>query len=90
MSKFTDIELEYLKTQRLGRLATVNKNGEPQIAPVTFRYDADNKQLQKNYGQRVSDGDLTVYQDARRPDKPTGCLSQKCPLDSLPLWRSFW
>jgi hypothetical protein len=35
MSKFTDIELEYLKTQRLGRLATVNKNGEPQIAPVT-------------------------------------------------------
>lgn len=41
MSKFTDIELEYLQTQRLGRLATVNKNGEPQIAPVTFRYNAD-------------------------------------------------
>jgi pyridoxamine 5'-phosphate oxidase family protein len=41
MSKFTDIELEYLQTQRLGRLATVNKNGEPQIAPVTFRYNDD-------------------------------------------------
>ena len=41
MSKFTDIELEYLKTQRLGRLATINKNGEPQIAPVTFRYNAE-------------------------------------------------
>jgi pyridoxamine 5'-phosphate oxidase family protein len=41
MSKFTPIELEYLQTQRLGRLATVNKNGEPQIAPVTFRYDAE-------------------------------------------------
>ena len=41
MSKFTDIELEYLQTQRLGRLATVNKNGEPQIAPVTFRYNAE-------------------------------------------------
>jgi pyridoxamine 5'-phosphate oxidase family protein len=41
MSKFTDIELEYLKTQRLGRLATVNKSGEPQIAPVTFRYNAE-------------------------------------------------
>jgi pyridoxamine 5'-phosphate oxidase family protein len=41
MSKFTDIELEYLKTQRLGRLATVNKNGEPQIAPVTFRYNTE-------------------------------------------------
>ncbi len=24
MSKFTDIELEYLKTQRLGRLATIS------------------------------------------------------------------
>ena len=41
MSKFTDIELEYLKTQRLGRLATVNKDGQPQIAPVTFRYNAE-------------------------------------------------
>ena len=41
MSKFTDIELEYLKTQRLGRLATVNKNGEPQIAPVTYRYNTE-------------------------------------------------
>jgi len=41
ISKFTDIELEYLKTQRLGRLATVNKNGEPQIAPVTFRYNTE-------------------------------------------------
>ena len=41
MSKFTDIELEYLQTQRLGRLATINKYGEPQIAPVTFRYNAE-------------------------------------------------
>jgi pyridoxamine 5'-phosphate oxidase family protein len=41
MSKFTEAELEYLKTQRLGRLATVNKNGEPQIAPVTFHYNAE-------------------------------------------------
>ena len=41
MSKFTDIELEYLKTQRLGRLATINKDGEPQIAPVTFFYNAE-------------------------------------------------
>jgi pyridoxamine 5'-phosphate oxidase family protein len=41
MSKFTDFELEYLKTQRLGRLATINKNGEPQIAPATFHYNAE-------------------------------------------------
>ncbi len=41
MSRFTDTELEYLQTQRLGRLATINKNGEPQIAPVTFSYNAE-------------------------------------------------
>jgi len=41
MSKFTDSELEYVQGQQLGRLATINKNGEPQIAPVTFKYNAD-------------------------------------------------
>ena len=41
MSEFLESELEYLKTQQLGRLATVNKNGEPQIAPVTFLYNAE-------------------------------------------------
>ena len=32
MSKFTEAELAYLRTQRLGRLATVNERGEPQVA----------------------------------------------------------
>ena len=41
MSNFTPKEIEYLTSQRLGRLATVNPAGKPQIAPVTFRYNAD-------------------------------------------------
>ncbi len=41
MSKFTEAELEYLKTQRLGRLATVNQRGEPQVAAVGFHYNAE-------------------------------------------------
>ena len=41
MSKFTEAELEYLKMQWTGRLATVNKLGEPQNTPVTFRYNAE-------------------------------------------------
>lgn len=40
MSVFTDKELEYLASQRLGRLATVNSKGQPQNAPVGFRYNA--------------------------------------------------
>jgi pyridoxamine 5'-phosphate oxidase family protein len=41
VSKFTEAELEYLQTQRLGRLATVNKGGEPQVAAVGFRYNPE-------------------------------------------------
>lgn len=41
MSVFTSLELDYLKSQRLGRLATVDAKGQPQNAPVGFRYNAD-------------------------------------------------
>jgi pyridoxamine 5'-phosphate oxidase family protein len=41
MSVFTDNEIEYMKGQKLGRLATVREDGAPQIAPVGFRYNAD-------------------------------------------------
>jgi len=36
---FTDTELEYLSTQRLGRLATARPNGTLQVSPVGFRYN---------------------------------------------------
>jgi pyridoxamine 5'-phosphate oxidase family protein len=36
---FTDTELAYLATQRLGRLATVDANGAPQNNPVSFFYN---------------------------------------------------
>lgn len=38
---FTDIELKYLATQRLGRLATVQPDGTLQVSPVGFSYNAD-------------------------------------------------
>jgi pyridoxamine 5'-phosphate oxidase family protein len=41
MSVFTDNELAYLRSQRLGRLATVRPDGSPQIAPVGFHYNAE-------------------------------------------------
>lgn len=41
MSKFSAEELAYLQTPRLGRLATVNERGEPQVAAVGFRYNPD-------------------------------------------------
>ena len=41
MSKFSEAELEYLRSQRLGRLATVNQRGEPQVAAVGFHYNPE-------------------------------------------------
>jgi pyridoxamine 5'-phosphate oxidase family protein len=33
---FTDAEREYLNSQRLGRLVTLDRNGAPQVRPVGF------------------------------------------------------
>ena len=41
MSTFTEAELVYLQSQRLGRLATVNHRGEPQVAAVGFHYNPE-------------------------------------------------
>jgi pyridoxamine 5'-phosphate oxidase family protein len=37
---FTDAELGYLASQRLGRLATAQPNGTLQVNPVGFRYNS--------------------------------------------------
>ncbi len=34
MSSFSPQEIEYFQNQRLGRLATVNKAGEPRVAGI--------------------------------------------------------
>ena len=40
-SIFTPAEIEYLKSQRLCRIATVGSNGQPHVTPVAFRYNPD-------------------------------------------------
>lgn len=41
MNPFTEKEIEYLRGQPLGRLATVGADGSPHIVPVGFRVDAE-------------------------------------------------
>jgi pyridoxamine 5'-phosphate oxidase family protein len=36
---FSAAEIDYLTTQRLGRLATVQPGGAPQVSPVGFEYN---------------------------------------------------
>ncbi len=40
-SVFTPAEIAYLKSQRLGRLATVDPGGQPHVVPVGFQYNPD-------------------------------------------------
>jgi pyridoxamine 5'-phosphate oxidase family protein len=42
MSAFTEAEIAYLKSQRLGRLATVGRDSQPHVMPVGYRYNAEN------------------------------------------------
>ena len=41
MNRFSTAEKEYMRSQRLGRLATVNSAGEPHVVPVSFRHNAE-------------------------------------------------
>ncbi len=41
MSVFTGNELDYLQKQRLGRLASVDVDGNPHVVPVGFRYNPE-------------------------------------------------
>ena len=40
MTVFSELELEYLATQKLGRLAAVGADGAPFVTPVGFRYNS--------------------------------------------------
>jgi pyridoxamine 5'-phosphate oxidase family protein len=39
MPSFSDAQIEYMASQRLGRLATVGKDRTPHVVPVTFRHN---------------------------------------------------
>ena len=41
MAVFSDKELEYLRSQRLARIATVDSSGRPHVVPVGFRLSVD-------------------------------------------------
>jgi len=38
---FTQKEIAYINSQHLARLATVSKSGQPDVAPVGFRFDGE-------------------------------------------------
>ena len=41
MVEFTRAQIEYLSTQRLGRIATAGADGKPHVVPTSFRHNPD-------------------------------------------------
>ena len=79
MSNFSPAEIEYLKSQRLGRLATVNKKGEPHVVPVSFRYNAEFDTIDIG-GRNISP--TKKYRDAARQGRVAFVVD-----DVLPPWK---
>lgn len=46
MSTFTDNELEYLRSQRLARLATADLHGAPHVVPLGLHLSADGRAIE--------------------------------------------
>ena len=80
MSVFTENEIEYMKEQRLGRLATVDAEGGPHVVPVGFRYNAehDTVDIGGHYLARSK-----KFRDAGRTGKAAFVVD-----DVLPPWRA--
>jgi pyridoxamine 5'-phosphate oxidase family protein len=41
MASFTEKEIDYLRSQRLARIATADSGGQPHVMPVTFKVSSD-------------------------------------------------
>jgi pyridoxamine 5'-phosphate oxidase family protein len=41
MAELTSAQIDYLASQRLGRVATTGADGKPHVVPTSFRYNAE-------------------------------------------------
>jgi len=73
MSRFTDAEVEYLRSQKLGRIATVGPDEQPHVVPVTFVYNPDEDAIDVG---GVAFGDGKKWRDAQRNPRVTFLLDE--------------
>ena len=78
MSVFTEAEIEYLNSQRLGRMATVGADGQPHIIPVTFVYNAAEDAVDIG-GLRFGAG--KKWRDAQQNPRVTGDCVERVERD---------
>jgi pyridoxamine 5'-phosphate oxidase family protein len=79
MSVFTDKELDYLASQRLGRIATVGTDGQPHVVPTSFRYNAEH--------DAIDVGGLWMSQTKKLRDVQRTGRASIVVDDVLPPWQ---
>jgi pyridoxamine 5'-phosphate oxidase family protein len=80
MSRFTAQEIDYLQSQRLGRMATIDARGDLHVVPLAFRYNPETETIDlgghnivstKKYRDAVRHGRIAfVVDDVVPPWKP--------------------
>jgi len=68
MSVFTEEEIDYLRSQRSTRLATVGKDGQPHVTPVTFHFNPDEDTIDVG---GMNFGATKKWRDAKRNPRVT-------------------
>ena len=79
MDTFTKNELEYMHEQRLGRLATVDEDGNPHVVPVGFRHNPETDTIDIG-GHRIAQ--TRKWRDAGRHPRVAFVID-----DVLPPWQ---
>jgi pyridoxamine 5'-phosphate oxidase family protein len=82
MSHFSENEIAYMQSQKLGRLATLAEDGAPNVVPVGFTYNAELDVIEitgfkmgasKKFRNVQSDGRVSfVIDDVLPPWEPRG------------------
>jgi pyridoxamine 5'-phosphate oxidase family protein len=84
MSAFTDNELTYLhdrRPERLGRIATVGRDGTPHVVPVGWRHNAEHDSIDVR-GMNLAA--TKKFKDARRSGRASIVIDD---LASVDPWR---
>jgi pyridoxamine 5'-phosphate oxidase family protein len=71
VSVFTQEEIEYLRSERLARIATVGPDGQPHVIPVTFWFNEDEDAIDVG---GIAFGKGKKWRDAQRNPKVTFLL----------------
>ncbi len=79
MARFSEKEIDYLKAQRLCRMATLGKNGDLHVVPLAFRYNPDRDTIDLG-GHNIAG--TKKYRDALRYGRIAIVVD-----DVLPPWK---